>query len=39
MLKHKKKTVLYHMSFWTILVLAITAEGWMDLLCHFLFGA
>ena len=29
----KKKNVLDHVVFWGILVLALTAEGWMDLVC------
>ena len=28
-----KRNVLDHVVFWGILVLALTAEGWMDLVC------
>jgi hypothetical protein len=33
------KNVLYHIGFWGIVALAVTAEGWMDLLCRFIYGA
>ncbi len=29
-----RKNVLRHLGFWGILILAVTAEGWMDLLCR-----
>ena len=37
MSKSKKKAVLHHVVFWGVLGLAVTAEGWMDLLCRILF--
>lgn len=27
-----RKNILYHIGFWCILILAVTAEGWVDLL-------
>ncbi len=33
----KKKNVLNHVIFWGVLALAVTAEGWMDLLCRAVF--
>ena len=30
----KKKNLWNHVLFWGILALALTAEGWMDLLCR-----
>ena len=33
----KKKSVLGHVVFWGVLALALTAEGWMDLLCRVIF--
>ena len=33
----KKKNALNHVIFWGVLVLALTAEGWMDLLCRAIF--
>ena len=26
------RNILHHVCFWSVLVLAVTAEGWMDLL-------
>ena len=34
---YKKKRILSHVVFWGILGLAVTAEGWMDLLCRAIF--
>ena len=34
---HRNKKVLQQISFWGILLLAFTAEGWMDLLCRMFF--
>ena len=28
------KEILHHITFWGVLLLAVTAEGWMDLLCR-----
>ena len=33
----KRKHILQHVIFWGILGLAVTAEGWMDLLCRVVF--
>ena len=33
----KKKQVVQHVVFWGILILAITAEGWMNLICRAVF--
>ena len=33
----KKKNVLQHVVFWGILLTAITAEGWMDLICRLIY--
>lgn len=33
----KKKNVLNHVVFWSILALAVTAEGWMDLICRLIY--
>lgn len=33
----KKKNILNHLAFWGILALAVTAEGWMDLICRCIF--
>ena len=33
----KKKNILYHVMFWGVLGLAVTAEGWMDLICRAVF--
>ena len=30
----KKKNVVQHIVFWGILVMAFTAEGWMNLICR-----
>ena len=30
----KRKNVWCHVGFWGVLVLAVTAEGWMDLFCR-----
>lgn len=35
----KRKNVLRHVGFWCVLLLAATAEGWMDGLCRVLFRA
>lgn len=35
----KRKNVLHHICFWCVIVLAVTAEGWMDMLCHVIFRA
>ncbi len=32
-----KKNVMGQLLFWGVLVLAMTAEGWMDLVCRVLF--
>ena len=34
----KRNRLWLHLSFWTILTLAVTAEGWMDLLCQGVLG-
>ena len=34
-----RKAVLQHVVFWCILLLALTAEGWMDLLCRLIYSA
>lgn len=28
----QRKKILQHVCFWSVLILAVTAEGWMDLL-------
>ncbi len=33
----KRKSILLHLSFWSVLLLAVTAEGWMDLICRAVF--
>ena len=33
----KKRNVMHHVIFWGVLCLALTAEGWMNLLCRALF--
>lgn len=33
----RKKNVRSHLIFWGILALALTAEGWMDLICRVVF--
>ena len=33
----KRKHILQHVIFWGIVGLAVTAEGWMDLLCRAVF--
>ncbi len=33
----KKKNILHHVMFWGVLGLAVTAEGWMDLICRAVF--
>ncbi len=33
----KKKKVLNHILFWGVLILAFTAEGWMDAICRLVF--
>ena len=33
----KKKNMLYHVVFWGVVGLAVTAEGWMDLICRVFF--
>ncbi len=33
----KKKKVLDHVIFWGVLVLAFTAEGWMDMICKVIY--
>ena len=34
MFRHK---LVQHIGFWSVLLLAVTAEGWMDLLCGALY--
>ncbi len=34
----RHRSLWYHVSFWSVLILAVTAEGWMDLLCQGLFS-
>lgn len=34
-----RKNILRHIGFWSVLALAATAEGWMDLLCRVIFSA
>ena len=33
----RKRNVLNHVVFWGVLILAFTAEGWMDLICRAVF--
>lgn len=33
----KRKSIWLHVSFWSVLAIAVTAEGWMDLICRGLF--
>ncbi len=33
----KRKNILQHIVFWGVIVLAVTAEGWMDLICRVVF--
>ena len=33
----KKRNLLSYVVFWGVLVLAVTAEGWMNLLCRAIF--
>lgn len=33
----RKKTIVQHIVFWGILAAAVTAEGWMNLICGALF--
>jgi hypothetical protein len=33
-----RKNVLYHIGFWGVLALAVTAEGWMNLICRMIYG-
>lgn len=33
----KRKNLWRHVSFWSVLLLAVTAEGWMDVLCRAVF--
>ena len=35
----KSKNVWRHVGFWGVLLLAATAEGWMDLICRAVFQA
>lgn len=35
----KRKNIIRHIGFWGILTLALSAEGWMDLLCRLIFQA
>ena len=32
-----RKEIVYQIGFWCVVTLALTAEGWMDLLCRALF--
>ena len=32
----QRKKILQHIGFWVVLILAVTAEGWMDLLTRIL---
>lgn len=34
---YKKRNVLHQVIFWGMVVLAVTAEGWMDLICRALY--
>lgn len=38
MFRHNYKKVLQQVGLWGVLLLAFTAEGWMDLLCRVLFS-
>ena len=35
MSRHNK--IWQHLCFWSVLLLAVTAEGWMDLLCRIIY--
>ena len=32
----RRKNLLHHIGFWGVLLLAVTAEGWMDRICQVL---
>ena len=36
-MSHGKKWLM-HLSFWSVLLLALTAEGWMDLICRAIYS-
>ena len=33
----KRRVLVQHVSFWGVVLLAATAERWMDLVCRFVF--
>ena len=33
----RKRSILNHVLFWGVVGLAVTAEGWMDLLCRIIY--
>lgn len=33
----RRKNILHHIGFWSVLILTLTAEGWMDLICRAVF--
>ena len=33
----KRKNIMHHITFWCVLLLAVSAEGWMDLLCRVIY--